>query len=126
MTQKKKKRSTISFKDIQIAYLCSGIEHIEELYQKRLASPNTIRKALHQLKHNGSAVEPLEHWFRNNFGLGLRGRAAPRPGQERVYRAQKIKTTGTFLRLPLSALSIDKGESVSVTFEKDRIVIKRV
>lgn len=125
MSEKRKKRSTVSFKDVQIAYLCSGIGHIEQLYNKRLASVNTIRRALHQLKTNGSPVETLEHWFHENFGSGIRGRAAPQAGQERIYRAQQIKTTGTFLRLPLSALSIGKGEVVSVKFEKDRIVVKK-
>lgn len=126
MSEKRKKRSTVSFKDVQIAYLCSGIGPIEQLYNKRLASINTIRRALHQLKTNGSPVESLESWFSENFGAGIRGRAAPQAGQERVYRAQQIKTTGTFLRLPLSALAIGKGETVSVKFEKDRIVVKKL
>jgi len=126
MPEKRKKRGTVSFKDVQIAYLCSGVGPIEQLYNKRLASVNTIRRAMHQLKTNGSPVATLEQWFQENFGAGLRGRTAPRPGQERIYRAQQIKTTGTFLRLPLGALAVGKGETVSVKFEKDRIVIKKI
>jgi hypothetical protein len=126
MSEKRKKRSAVSFKDVQIAYLCSGLTPVEQLYDRRLASVNTIRRALNHLKSNGSPVETLEKWFHENFGAGVRGRAAPQAGQERIYRAQQIKTTGTFLRLPLSALSIGKGEVVTVRFEKDRIVVKKM
>ena len=126
MKEKRKKRSAVSFKDVQIAYLCSGVSRVEQMYNRHMASANTIKRALLQLKTNGSPVEPLEKWFTENFGSGTRGRVAPKVGQERVYRAQQIKTSGTFLRLPLSALCIDKGEVVAVTFEKDKIVVKKV
>lgn len=126
MSEKRKRRSAVSFKDVQIAYLCSGISPIEQMHSRRLASANTIRRALHQLKSNGSPVDTLEKWFQENFGAGARGRAAPQAGQERIYRAQQIKTSGTFLRLPLTALAIGKGEVVTVRFEKDRIVVKKV
>lgn len=126
MSEKRKRRSAVSFKDVQIAYLCSGISPIEQMHSRRLASANTIRRALHQLKSNGSPVDTLEKWFQDNFGAGARGRAAPQAGQERIYRAQQIKTSGTFLRLPLTALAIGKGEVVTVRFEKDRIVVKKV
>ncbi|MCA9507083.1 MAG: hypothetical protein KC505_01515 [Myxococcales bacterium] len=126
MSEKRKRRSAVSFKDVQIAYLCSGISPIEQMHNRRLASASTIRRALHQLKCNGTPAEPLEKWFHENFGPGTRGRAAPQAGQERIYRAQQIKTSGTFLRLPLAALSIGKGEVVTVKFEKDKIVVKKV
>lgn len=126
MTERRKKRSNVSFKDVQIAYLCSGISQIEQMHTKRQASVGTIRRAMHNLKSNGTPVESLEKWFLDNFGNGARGRAAPQAGQERVYRAQQIKTSGTFLRLPLGALAIGKGEVVSVHFEPDRIVVKKV
>jgi len=126
MSEKRRKRGAVSFKDVQIAYLCSGIPSIEQMYDKRQASVNTIRRALNHLKTNGSPVESFEKWFHENFGAGARGRAAPEPGQERIYRAQQIKTSGTFLRLPLTALAITKGDVVTVKFEKDRIVVKKV
>lgn len=95
------------------------------MYNRRLASLNTIRRALAHLKTNGSPVDTFEKWFSENFGAGARGRTAPQAGQERVYRAQQIKTSGTFLRLPLAALAISKGDVVTVRFEKDRIVVKK-
>lgn len=126
MSEKRKRRGGISFKDVQIAYLCSGITPIEKMVTERLASASTIKRALQNLKSNGSPVEIFEAWFLQNFGHGARGRAAPEAGQERIYRAQQIKTSGTFLRLPLTALSISKGDVVAVKFEKDRIVVQKV
>ncbi len=125
MAEKRRRRSSVSFKDVQIAYLCSGISPVEQMYNRRQASVNTIRRALNQLKSNGSTVDSFEKWFGENFGAGARGRAAPQIGQERVYRAQQVRTSGTFLRLPLAALAISKGDVVTVRFERDRIVVKR-
>ncbi len=122
----KRKRSTLSFKDVQIAYLMSGITSVEKLHKDGKASTATIRRALTHLRTGGREVATLEKWIQDNLGIGVRGRAAPQAGQERVYRAQQIKTSGPFLRLPLSALSINKGEVVTVRFEKDRIVVKKV
>jgi hypothetical protein len=125
MSEKRKRRSAVSFKDVQIAYLCSGVSPIEQMYNRRLASVNTIRRALNHLKTNGSPVESFEKWFQDNFGAQARGRSAPKVGQERIYRAQQIKTSNTFLRLPLTALSLSKGDVVMVQFEKDQIVVKK-
>ncbi|MDA0713100.1 MAG: hypothetical protein O2897_03830 [bacterium] len=124
--QTRRKRSTLSFKDVQIAYLMNGVPSIEKLHKDGKASTATIRRALSHLRSGGREITSLENWIQDNLGVGVRGRAAPQAGQERVYRAQQIKTSGPFLRLPLSALSIHKGEVVSVCFEKDRIVVKKV
>ena len=124
--QSRRKRSTFSFKDVQIAYLMNGLPSIEAIHKQNQASNATIRRALTQLRTGGREVTTLEKWIHDNLGLGVRGRAAPQAGQERVYRAQQIKTSGPFLRLPLGALSVNKGEVVSVRFEKDRIVVKKV
>lgn len=122
----KRRRSTLSFKDVQIAYLMDGVSSVEKLYEDGKASTATIRRALTHLKTGDREVASLEKWIQDNLGIGVRGRAAPQAGQERVYRAQQIKTSGPFLRLPLSALSINKGEVVSVKFEKDRIIVKKI
>src|SRR3989338_6047528 len=126
MAKQRKKCFIVSFKDIQIAYLMDGITSIAKFHKEGQASNITIRRAFSNLKEGGSEVATLEKWIRENLGTGIRGRAAPQAGQERVYRAQQIKTSGPFLRLPLSALSVNKGEVVSVRFEKDRIVVKKV
>ena len=125
--ERRRKRSTLSFKDVQIAYLLNGLPSIEKLHRDGKASTATIRRALSHLRTGGREVTTLEEWIQENLGIGIgvRGRAAPRAGQERIYRAQQIKTSGPFLRLPLSALEVNKGESVTVRFEKDRIVVKK-
>ncbi len=123
----KRKRSTVSFKDVQIAYLMNGVPSVEQLHKDGKASSTTIRRALVHLRSVGDrSVNNLEEWIHSNLGLGVRGRAAPQAGQERVYRAQQIKTSGPFLRLPLSALAINKGEVVTVCFEREQITVKRV
>jgi hypothetical protein len=53
-----------------------------------------------------------------NLRVGSRGRAAPKIGQERVYRAQQINESGPFLRLPLGALRALKGDALSVSLKK--------
>lgn len=126
MAKQRKKRSTVSFKDIQIAYLMDGINSIAKLHKEGQASNITIRRAFSNLKEGGREVATLEKWIRENLGTGIRGRTAPSAGQERIYRAQQIKTSGPFLRLPLGALKIDKGEVVSVIFQKDQIIVKKV
>ena len=123
--ERRRKRSTLSFKDVQIAYLLNGLPSIEKLHRDGKASTATIRRALTHLRTGGREVTTLEEWIQDNLGIGVRGRAAPQAGQERIYRAQQIKTSGPFLRLPLSALEVNKGESVTVRFEKDRIVVKK-
>jgi len=124
--ESRRKRSTLSFKDVQIAYLLNGVPSVEKLHKDGKASTATIRRALNFLRTGGKEVNTLEKWIQDNLGIGVRGRAAPQAGQERVYRAQQIKTSGPFLRLPLSALLVNKGEVVAVRFEKDRIVVRKV
>ena len=123
--ERRRKRTTLSFKDVQIAYLLNGLPQIEKLHKDGKASSATIRRALSHLRSGGREVTTLERWIQDNLGIGVRGRAAPQAGQERIYRAQQIKTSGPFLRLPLGALEVNKGESVTVRFEKDRIVVKK-
>jgi hypothetical protein len=122
----RRKRSTLSFKDVQIAYLMNGVNSVERLHKDGKASTATIRRALSHLRTGGREVSVLEKWIHDNLGIGARGRTAPQAGQERVYRAQQIKTSGPFLRLPLSALAVGKGETVTVSFEDERIVVKKV
>jgi hypothetical protein len=121
----RKKRSTVSFKDVQIAYLLNGICSIEELHSHGKASTTTIRRALVHLRSGGREVSQFESWVNDNLIIGIRGRAAPKAGQERVYRAQQIKTSGPFLRLPLAALKVLKGDDVQVSFEQEQIIVKR-
>ena len=125
VVKKRKRRSTFSFKDVEILYLVEGISPIIKLHKEKKVSPATIRRAVTALRSVGKVGSSLETWVSENLRVGSRGRAAPKIGQERVYRAQQINESGPFLRLPLGALEATKGDPLMVVFENERIVVKK-
>ncbi len=125
-TKKADNRKVISFKDVQIAYLLDGIAGIERLIKGRKSPAAVLKRALRELKAQGSDTRELESFIAEKFGSTGRGRSVPQVGEERRYRAQQIKSGAPFLRLPLNTLGIKKGKQVRVRFEADRIVVTRV
>ena len=125
--KKREKRTTVSFKDVQIAYLMSGVGAIESLVNGGRVSKPTVRRALRELEASGRNVEPLERWVAEHFGsVGAgRGRTPPGSGDTRTYKAQQVKTGGPFLRLPLDVLGVKKAGSIRVRFERDSIVVTK-
>jgi len=123
MTENNEKRKIISFKDVQIAYLLDGLEGIERLIEGRSNPSSVIKRALRELKSQGSDVEALEEYVSEHFGTSGRGRSVPQCGEERRYKAQQIKGGAPFLRLPLNTLGVRKGKVVLVKFDGDRIVV---
>jgi len=123
MDSKKKARSTVSFKDIQIAYLIEGIGGVTELVQNKKNIGQSLRRAERELRAAGTKTDSLAQ-FIATIGTGTRGRSVPATGQERIYRAQKLQSGGVFLRLPLSPLGTGKSGKVKVRFERDRIVVE--
>lgn len=121
----RKKRSTFSFKDVEILYLVEGLTPIIKLHKDKKISPATIRRAVIALRNVGKMESSLESWVNENLMVGSRGRAAPKIGQERVYRAQQINESGPFLRLPLGAIRASKGDALAVSFDNDFIVVKK-
>lgn len=122
--KKQLRRSLISFKDIQIAYLLDDIAGVEKLINGRRNPGPLLRRALKELVKAGKKTDSLEKYILSNHGTGTRGRSIPISGQERIYRAQKLAAGTAFLRLPLAPLGTLKGGKVRVTFENDRIVVK--
>lgn len=122
--KKQLKRSLISFKDIQIAYLLDDIAGVERLIASRKNPGPLLRRALKELIKSGKKTESLEKYILAHHGTGSRGRSIPISGQERIYRAQKLAAGTAFLRLPLAPLGTLKGGKVRVLFENDRIVVK--
>jgi len=122
--KKQNRRSLISFKDIQIAYLLEDISGVEKLINGRKNPGPLLRRALKELVKAGKKTENLEKFILANHGTGTRGRSIPVSGQERIYRAQKLAAGTAFLRLPLAPLGTLKGGKVRVVFENDRIVVK--
>ena len=122
--KKQLKRSLISFKDIQIAYLLDDIAGVERLISNRKNPGPLLRRALKELVKSGKKTDSLEKYILAHHGTGSRGRSIPISGQERIYRAQKLAAGTAFLRLPLSPLGTLKGGKVRVIFENDRIIVK--
>lgn len=123
-TKKQLKRSLISFKDIQIAYLLEDIAGVEKLIVNRKNPAPLLRRALKELVKSGKKTDTLEKYILSHHGTGSRGRSIPLSGQERIYRAQKLIAGTAFLRLPLAPLGTIKGGKVKVLFENDRIIVK--
>lgn len=124
-TENTASRTLVSFKDVQLAYLMDGISAVQGLVDSKKASKSTVRRALKKLQESGRDVSSLERWVAEHVGPIGRGRAAPLPGETRSYKAQQIKNSGPFLRLPLDALGVGKGSVIRVNFENDRIVVTR-
>jgi len=124
-SKKTSKRTQVSFKDIQIAYLLDGVRAVEKLVAGRKTASVGLRRALRELKEQGRNTDALESYISERYGSGGRGRSLPTVGDERRYKAQQIKTGGAFLRLPLAPLGVRKGGSVRVRFESGKIVISR-
>jgi len=122
----KSKRTLVSFKDIQIAYLIDGVPGVEKLVSGRRNVSPLLRRALKELIKAGKKTDSLEKFISEEYGPGTRGRSVPTSGQERLYKAQKLPAGGPFLRLPLAPLGTDKGGYLRVKFERDRIIVQKV
>jgi hypothetical protein len=126
MSEKKRLKQThVSFKDLQIAYLKDGLASVIQLYQEGKASKMALKKACASLKQMGTLSSSFEQWIKENIKVSSRGRSTPKAGTERMYRAQSINKGGSFLRLPLASLGIEKGQVLSVSFENNKIVIQK-
>ena len=126
MTQEKNgKRKLVSYKDIQIAFLMNGVDGVKQIWDSGNASKATVRRAVKLLQGTSSDTTELERWLADTVGAVGRGRTAPKAGETRSYKAQQIKNGSPFLRLPLDSLGIEKGATVRVRFDDDRIVITR-
>ncbi|MEM7494626.1 MAG: hypothetical protein AAF471_00465 [Myxococcota bacterium] len=121
----RRKRSSLSFKDVQIGYLMNGVPYVEQVHKHGKASSATIRRAFSHLQSSGGqGAATLGKWIQDNLGgIGTRGRSSPKIGQQRAYRVQEIKDGDPFLRLPLRSMRVNKGENLVVQFEQDRIVV---
>jgi hypothetical protein len=54
---------------------------------------------------------------------GARGRPAAKVGDSRSYKVQKVGEMEPFVRLPVSLLGLEKGQTATVTFQDGRIVV---
>ena len=116
----------LSVKDVIIAYTLRGTEGLALL---RLEDrPHLLRKAITFCRVEGSegvATDLIE--YANSQGLVVwsgRGRGIPVEGATRSYKAQQLKDSDPFIRLPVSALSVGKGQAVTVAFRSGVIEVR--
>lgn len=120
----KKARTVVSYKDVQLAYLIEGVEGVAKLIEGRDNPSAVVNRAIKVLKERGKKTAALEKFARDTFEGSSRGRANPRVGDTRSYKAQQLKAGGApFLRLPLATLEVEKGAELEVKFEKGRIIV---
>lgn len=116
----------LSVKDVIIAYTLRGTEGLDLL---RLEDrPHLLRKAVAFCRvegNEGVATNLVE--YANRRGLVVwsgRGRGVPVEGATRSYKAQQLKDADPFIRLPVSALSVGKGQAVTVAFRSGVIEVR--
>ncbi|MEM7494561.1 MAG: hypothetical protein AAF471_00135 [Myxococcota bacterium] len=119
-----KKRSLVSFKDCQIAYLLEGVTGLKRLVQGRKNAGPILRRTLKELREAGRKTDALEKFIAETYPAGTRGRSSPMVWQKRRYKAQQLSEGDAFLRLPLGPLGTLKGDLVTVSFEPNRIVVQ--
>lgn len=125
--QRKKRVRGVSKSNLMIALLSAADQASRMTTLERLApSKPILRKTADALRANEKICEDLETYaIRNGYtAFARRGRFAPQAGDTRIYNVQKIKEDVTFIRLPLSSLSVDKGAKVRVDFEAGAIVVR--
>ena len=66
--KKKGKRTLVSYKDIQIAYLMEGLDGVKKLWESGNASKATIRRAVKLLQDTNGSSADLERWVADNIG----------------------------------------------------------
>lgn len=116
-------KKNFSYKDIQILYLTDGLQAVKDLYYSKQVKSGVIWRAAHYFRAAGKRAADLDGWCKEVFGGG---RPAPEKGTRRVYRAQQLRNSGPFIRLPVDSLSAQKGHLINVFFEGDSIVVKAI
>jgi hypothetical protein len=119
------RRKNVSFKDVQIAFLSDGIGGVAAMTDGKKTAAVVIRRAIEGLKALGRETSALEGYVHERFGSRARGRPTAGIGDDRRYKAQQVKELGTYLRLPLTSLSVKKGGVVRVRFEADQILVMK-
>lgn len=119
------KREMVTYKDVIILFLSEGLSAVEKQVEAGKLKPATVRRAAEDLKttapsHAESLLAFVDKVKPPRQG---RGRPSPQAGDNRDYKAQKIGTHEPFLRLPLGALGVKKGQVVTVRFSEDRLTV---
>ena len=121
------RKSIVNAKDIIVALMCNGMSGVTTLFNDKGFTVATLDSAIDTLSGTEHAASLTS--FRSAYfaaSNGVRGRKAAAIGDTRVYAVQEVKDTGAFIRLPVELLGLAKGDDVSVSFFKGRIVVEAV
>lgn len=113
--------------DLMIALLSANTQEARvNIISTLMPSKNIVRRATQELRDRPEVCSVLEEYAASQgyTAFARRGRYAPKVGETRVYNVQKIKDDISFIRLPLSSLSVKKGSKVRVDFEEGGIVVR--
>lgn len=121
----------INHKDIKLAFFMHKLQGVQELCEQGNPSANVVRNACADLEAEGvPGVSKLRKWVDENYPETEKGHSRTKVelGDTRSYRAQtkgKDIEEDPFVRVPVELLGIAKGQKAAVTFEEDKIVIRR-
>ena len=129
----KRKAGLMNYQAAQVTFLMDGFDTLKQNFADGKVTRPTIKRAAVEFKakgRSGEAFDLLNAWVGDlsvSTGGGERGRKALGAGEERRYKAQSVKNSPTFLRAPLGAIGIKKGEDVvmSVSADGSTLMIRR-
>ena len=102
-----------------------GVEALKEAFEGGHLSRASIKSALKYMTGQDSKPGNFDEFkeFADSFSDSAgKGRAPAKIGDTRPYKAQKLKTGNTFIRLPLDFLGTKKGIEVYVTFKDENTI----
>jgi hypothetical protein len=121
------RKSIVSAKDLALAVVMHGAKGVRDLHNSKGFAVKTLDGAIDVVgadSEHGATLADL----RNTLfpaSTGTRGRKGATVGESRDYSVQEVGETGAFVRLPVGLLGLCKGDTVTVTFEDNRIVVSR-
>ena len=121
------RKSIVSAKDLALAVVMHGVKGVTDLHNSKGFTVKTLDGAIDVVGADTDHGITLAACRANLFPAsnGVRGRKGATTGESRDYSVQEVGETGAFVRLPVGLLGLCKGDTVTVHFEEDRIVVTR-
>ena len=123
----KNKNIRVTSKDLEIAFLIGQLDGIVDLVATAGKTPGkkVFNQALTSLDSKGLETAQLAEFISETFPASGKGRGKQQPvaGEVRGYSVQRVKNSAPFIRLPLSILNVNRGDTVEVTFNNGNIVV---
>jgi hypothetical protein len=121
------KTKFVRAKDIILACLTDAGRNLPNLPTQPTLP--VVRTAVRYLDENNCTEQAhyLRKYARENWNVVVRpgrGRNTPESGDTREYRVQNVQGS-LFIRLPVSSMGVQQGDSVEVTFKDGTIVVNK-